>query len=72
MGRLTCLMFDEVFDDFKVAVETGGPQRRRIGLGRAVDRSAATHQKTDDGHVTGGGRHPQRRGAFDRLPIKSH
>lgn len=65
-------MLDQVFDDFKVAVEAGGPERRRVGLGGAVDGGAAADQETDDGHVTGGGGHPQRRRPFDRFAIESH
>jgi len=40
---MTCFMFDKILDDFKVAVEAGSAQRRRIGLGRAVNRGTATH-----------------------------
>ena len=69
---MTCFMFDKILDDFKVAVEAGSAQRRRIGLGRAVNRGTATHQIANDGGVTGRRRHPQRWCAFNRLPVERH
>ena len=48
-------------------VEAGGPERRRVGLGRRVDAGAALRQQAHDVGVAGGGRAPQRRRALDRL-----
>ena len=43
----TCIVFDQVFDDFEVSVKAGGSQGGRVGLGRRVDVRPALHQQPD-------------------------
>ena len=43
-GKFTCIVFDQVFDDFEVSIEASCSQGGRVGLGRRVHVGPTLHQ----------------------------